>query len=221
MNRVPKISNGVPKVGNRFTRALGLLMLKLMGWRIKGEIPNRSKMVLAAAPHTSNWDFIVAMSAMLAMGLKLSFIMKKEAFLWPFKGLFLKLGGVPVDRDQASDVVQQLSHWFYQSDQAWLAITPEGTRKKVDRWKTGFLRIATAAKVPVLLMAWDYPSKTLHCVAEFKPSGDIEFDMLAIRRVYSQYRGCHPERESDAINVSALASTDTVTKAEAIAEVDA
>lgn len=215
MTRAPKVLINVPKMGNRFTRALGAFLLKLMGWQIKGTIPNRSKMLLTAAPHTSNWDFIIAMSAMLAMGLKLSFIMKKEAFFWPFKGLFVKLGGVPVDRNQVSDVVQQLSNWFDQSDQAWLAITPEGTRKKVDRWKTGFLRIATAVQVPILLMAWDYPSKTLHCVAEFKPSGNIETDMAVIRGIYNQYRGRHRDRESDPIEEKASVLIEADIKIEA------
>lgn len=215
MTKIPKVSTNVPKMGNRFTRILGASLLKIMGWKIEGTVPNRPKMLLTAAPHTSNWDFIIAMSAMLAMGLKLSFIMKKEAFFWPFKGLFVKLGGVSVDRNQASDVVQQLSNWFDQSDQAWLAITPEGTRKKVDRWKTGFLRISTAVKVPVLLMAWDYPSKTLHCLAEFKPSGNIEADMAVIRGIYNQYRGRHRDRESDPIEEETSVLTETSIKIEA------
>lgn len=196
MSRVQTLSADVPRMGNRFTRAIGRLALGLLGWKIQGELPNYRKLIVVLAPHTSNWDFLICMAATLALGIKLSYVMKKEAFKWPLKRLFLAMGGVPVDRQQSGDLVDQMVDWFRASDQAWLAITPEGTRKKVTHWKTGFLRIAGQSEVPVLLMAWDYPNKSLRSVMEFQPSTDHDADMDRVRAIYEHYRGRHPERQT-------------------------
>ena len=168
--------------------------LRLLGWRIVGHMPNRPKVIVCAAPHTSNWDFVIAMLAVLALGVRASYLMKQEAFIWPLAGLFKWLGGVPVARAQAGGMVASLVAWFAAREQAWLLITPEGTRQKVARYKTGFLRVATESQVPVVLVAWDYPSKRLIIEKVWTLTGDHEADCAAIRQyLNNRYVARHPK----------------------------
>ncbi|WP_317931057.1 1-acyl-sn-glycerol-3-phosphate acyltransferase [Halioxenophilus sp. WMMB6] len=177
----------MPRMGNRFTRWLGSRLMALIGWKVAGELPNHSKLVIAGAPHTSNWDFVVAMFLVMALGVKFSYLMKKEAFIWPFKGLFMALGGIPIDRSRGDQVMVQMKTWFANNDHCWVAITPEGTRSQVEKFKTGFLRIAEAAEVPVLLVAWHYPKKTFYICPLANLSGDINEDVAAIKTFYDTH----------------------------------
>jgi len=171
-------------------------MLNIMGWKIIGDVPNINKAVLVVAPHTSNWDFIIAMAALLAKQVKLSYLMKKEAFFWPCEGLFKALGGIPIDRSAAGDTVEQIKNEYQRSAALWVAITPEGTRAKVERWKTGFLRIAIQAEVPIVIIAWDYPTKCLHVDKVWWPESDQDSEAEAIKEyIFSRYTGKHPERQ--------------------------
>ncbi|MFL0805282.1 MAG: 1-acyl-sn-glycerol-3-phosphate acyltransferase [Agarilytica sp.] len=186
----------VPSTGNALTRWLGRTILRSIGWQVKGELPNHAQVVICGAPHTSNWDFIVAMGVSLAMGIKFSYLMKKEAFIWPFRGLFMAMGGIPLDRGSSVDTVQQIAQWYRDHDQVWLAITPEGTRSKVERWKTGFLRIAHQAQVPVFLVGWHYPEKALYLDKLWHTTGDHVKDAEEIRAyLTSRYQGAHPEKQ--------------------------
>ena len=171
-----------PQKGNRVTRTIGRGLMRMIGWKMDGKLPNCPKLIIAAAPHTSNWDFIIAMLAVLSVGLKASYLMKKEAFFWPFAGLFKWLGGVPVERNQAGGLVESLASWFASHEKAWLLITPEGTRSKVEKYKTGFLRVAEEASVPVMLVSWDYPTKRLVLEKVWTLTGDHEADCDAIRQ---------------------------------------
>jgi len=118
-------------------------------------------MVMAAAPHTSNWDLLLAIGTILAMGVRINFMMKKEAFENPLGGLFKKLGGIPIDRKNPKGVVLQTIKAFKDNDKMWIAILPEGTRKSVTSWKAGFIRIARAANVPIFIKGLDGPNKVL------------------------------------------------------------
>lgn len=194
--QLPKTNEYTPLFGNAFTRFFGAAALKILGWQISGELPKQKKVVVAAFPHTSNWDFVIAMLAMLAVGVKLSYLMKKEAFFWPFKGLFVKFGGIPLDRSASEGVVEQVAQWFTSHEKLWVAITPEGTRAKVDKYKTGFLRIAALAQVPVYMVIWDYPSKTLVLAKSWPLTGEHEADAEAIRKhVNDHYKGRWPEKQ--------------------------
>lgn len=180
--------------GSPVVKWIGRTMLRVAGWKVEGEFPHEGKLVIAAAPHTSNWDFVLAMFAVMALGLKISFLMKKEAFFWPFKGLFLALGGIPLDRSAAEDIVDQIVSWYDRHDKLWVVITPEGTRSKVGKWKTGFLRVAEKANVPVLLVAWDYPTKTLHVDKVWDTTGDHIQDVENIRTHFNgKYTGKNPK----------------------------
>ncbi len=183
---IPSVPESPPPFGGRFTRTLGRLLLNVLGWRLTGEIPNQPKVVLVGAPHSSNWDFILAMACSLACGVKLSYLMKKEAFFWPFKGLFLLMGGIPVDRKSSEDIVPQIVNWINTNERVWVAITPEGTRSKVKRWKTGAARMAWEAQVPIVLVGWDYPTKVMTIGKQWQPTGDADADTDMIKAYVSE-----------------------------------
>jgi hypothetical protein len=186
-----------PRLGNSISRWIGLAISSVLGWRFEGRFPPEKKLMVILAPHTSNWDFLVAMPFILALNVKVSFLMKKEAFFWPFKRLFMWLGGVPTDRSAPGGLAQQVASLYKQNEKMWVAITPEGTRKKVDKWKNGFLRIAYAAEIPVLLVAWDFERKCVCIDSLYQPTRDMQLDMQEIQRRYSKYRGCIPENQTD------------------------
>lgn len=197
MNRLlPKVNDCVPKMGNRLTRFLGRLLLRGLGWRVSGELPECKQVIVMVAPHTSNWDFIIAMAAQLAAGVKWSYLMKKEAFFFPFKSLFISLGGIPINRSQTEGLVEQVAETFKQKDKLWLALTPEGTRSKVSEYKTGFLRIAQLAQVPVFIVAWNYPTKEIVLDRIWQTSDDMIRDAADIRAyINKHYTGRHPEKQ--------------------------
>ena len=186
--------DNMPRRNGRFSVWFGEKMLKMMGWKVVGEIPDLKKCMIAAAPHTSNWDFVMAMCALMALDVKAYWMMKKEAFFWPVKGLFMSLGGMPTDRSAAGGVVGQIAKEFANRDSLWVGITPEGTRSKVERWKTGFLRIAHEAQVPVVLVGWDFPNKQMKFGKVFHPTGDHEKDIAEIYQFFAEnYTGKNPE----------------------------
>ena len=193
----PDLPPEVASFGNRFTRWLGRVGLKLIGWRVTGEFPAEKKFLIALAPHTSNWDFVTAMLGLLAIGIKLSFLMKKEAFFWPLRDLFIALGGIPINRGAADDTVRQIRDWYNTHEKVCVAITPEGTRAKVDKWKTGFLRIARKAEVPLFIVAWDYPSKSIVLDKCWEFTGDNYIDEAEKIRTYinSRFTGKHPQNQ--------------------------
>lgn len=189
-------SPGMPRMGNALTRGVGRLLLKLMGWRISGSLPDEKKLIIIGGPHTSNLDFVLAMSAMLAVGLRFSYMMKKEAFENPFGGLFKALGGVPIDRADAGDVARQMADWFNANDNVWLGITPEGTRSKVQSFKKGYLHIALASKAPLFIVGINAPTREVVLDRIWPLTGDIDRDNAAIRDyMYSKFTGVNPENQ--------------------------
>ena len=125
--------------------------MRLTGWGIEGNFPDTPRLVVAVAPHTSNWDFLHGAAAMFALDLRATFIGKHTLFVWPFAGFLRWMGGIPVDRSAAQGVVGEAVAAFGREPARMLVIAPEGTRRKVERYKTGFLHIARGARVPVLL----------------------------------------------------------------------
>jgi 1-acyl-sn-glycerol-3-phosphate acyltransferase len=159
-----------------------------MGWGIDGDIPDLPKMVLIVAPHSSNWDFIVGVAAKAAMRLRVKFLGKDALFRFPLGIVMRYLGGIPVDRTTANDVVTSVVGQFDRRERMLLAIAPEGTRRPVDRWRTGFYHIARGAGVPILPVAFDWRSRTIRIGALFSPTGDVELDLRELR---SRFSGSH------------------------------
>jgi 1-acyl-sn-glycerol-3-phosphate acyltransferase len=183
----------VPRRGNRFTRLLGRLSSTVSGWSFAGNFPDEPKYVIIVVPHTSNIDFLVGLNILFAAGLRLDFL-GKESLFWEPMGTFLRwLGGVPIDRNAAGGVVGQAVEQFSERDQFVLVITPEATRSKVDRWKTGFYRIASEAGVPIVPVGFDYGMKTIKIGEALWPTGNMDADFAKLGEFFSGVKGRHPE----------------------------
>ena len=192
----PYLSPLSPTMGNAFTRWLGSLGLKLVGWELHGRMPDVPKFVILGVPHTSNWDAVVASLAMLKAGFRYTFFIKKDWFFWPMGPLFRALGGYPVDRGRASGVVQQMVDYIRNTDRIVVGIPPEGTRSKVAEYKKGYLRIAYGAGVPVFICAFDGPNKRVVLDRLMELTGDIEADNRRIKAyVDSTWTGINPENQ--------------------------
>jgi len=156
-------------------------------------MPNLRKFVLIVAPHTSNWDFPVGMSAKLALGLSAIWLGKHTLFRFGFGIILRALGGIPVDRSAKNDVVQQVSGEFAKRGQLVLALAPEGTRKRVERWRTGFYHIAHAARVPIVPVALDWELRAIRILAPFVTTGDVEGDIAKLRQLFEGLKGRRPK----------------------------
>ena len=184
----------VPRRHSPFWRWFGRTYLKLAGWKIEGELPNLPKLVVAVAPHTSNWDFPVGLMAKFALRLEARFVAKHSLFWWPFGVLLRALGGIAVNRAVAGDVVEDAERAYRERDQLLLVITPEGTRARVERWKSGFHRIAHAAGVPVVLAVIDYSCKVVRFGPAFQATDDYDGDLAAMQAHITAAMAKHPER---------------------------
>ena len=165
--------------------------VKASGWRLEGELPDVAKLVLIVAPHSSWWDGIFGLLFKVALGADISFMAKRELFRWPLGGLLRRLGGIPIERRVAHDVVEQMVERFGSRERLWLGIEPEGTRKAVVKWKSGFWHIARQAGVPILPGYFDYPRKVIGLGPLFHPTSDKDADLAALRAFYAPYRGKH------------------------------
>lgn len=173
---------------------LSKFILKLMGWKIGHVIPEVPKCVIAVAPHTSNMDFIIGKIGYTAVGRTTNFLIKKSWFVFPFNHLFNSMGGIPVDRDKNTSLTEKMAIEFRTRDTFQLALTPEGTRKRVNRWKKGFYYIAQEANVPIVLVALDYGTKTISFLDTFYPTGDVDGDIKIIRSKYNHVEARHPDQ---------------------------
>lgn len=172
----------------------GKFFLRILGWRLVGEARLHPKCVIIAAPHTSNWDFLYGLAIAYSANIRPGFIGKDSLFRWPLGYFFRALGGIPVNRRERKNAVHQLADVFNERDSLLLAIAPEGTRSKVDYWKTGFYYIALEAKVPILLGFFDYERKVAGFGPYIFPSGDIAADMQVIQKFYADKKGKNPEQ---------------------------
>jgi 1-acyl-sn-glycerol-3-phosphate acyltransferase len=159
--------------------------MRLAGWGFAGRIPDVAKGVLIVAPHSSNWDFFIGVAAMFSLGLRVVFLGKHTLFGWPLGPIMRWLGGVPVNRDSATGVVDETVQLFAAREKIILALAPEGTRSFVHRWKTGFYRVATAAAVPVIPVVLDWGSRTITFGERFDTTGEIDRDLGALGEVFS------------------------------------
>lgn len=166
---------------------------RILGWKAVYTVPRYDKSVICAAPHTSNLDLFIGKLFYGATGGKTSFMMKKEWFFFPLGLFFRAAGGIPVDRERKTSLVDQMVNVFKERKKFNLAITPEGTRKANPHWKKGFYYIAMKAQVPIVLIAIDYSTKTITAEKSLFPSGDIDKDMKEIKEYFKNFHGRHPE----------------------------
>ncbi len=170
-------------------RSFSRLMLALTGWKIRGGELEHQRCVLIGAPHTSNWDFPLMIMAVLALRLRVFWMGKHTLFPFPFAGLMKWLGGIPIDRSRPHNVVRETVRQYEQHDELIVLVPPEGTRSKVERWKTGFYHIASNAGVPILLGYVDAGKKEAGFADFYQPSGNVEQDLAEIRKFYAGKKG--------------------------------
>ena len=165
--------------------------IRRSGWRIVGELPDLPKLILIGAPHSSYWDGVWGLLMKSAIGLDLGVMIKREVLNGPFGPIVRRLGMIPIDRSAAMNVVDQMVARFATHEKMWLGITPEGTRKPVKQWKSGFLRIARASGVPIQPIFIDYPTKTFTIGPLVHATDDLDGDMIRIRALFAGYHGKH------------------------------
>ncbi len=190
---IPFVPAEIPTTDRPLGHWLGVKVLTFLGWRVVGEIPKYNKAIYAVAPHTSNWDFVIGVAAMLAMRIKLKFMGKSSIFIWPFKSLLVKLGGIPIERSKKHGIVEQMVDKFQQSDDLILALAPEGTRSKTTEWKTGFLAIAHKANVPVVTVTLHFDKKEIRFGQASFIGEDIPRELKRIKSYYADACAKNPQ----------------------------
>lgn len=170
------------------------LIRRLAGWKIEGfDINSIPKALIIVAPHTSGWDVLVGLMTRGSLACKIGFMGKHTLFKPPFGFIFRWLGGVPVDRTQKTNLVDTVVEYYNSHDEFRIAMAPEGTRKKVDKLKTGFYFIAKKANIPIVMSSFDYEHKTVSFSPPFMTSEEIEADLAKVWAFFKGIKGYHPE----------------------------
>lgn len=179
-------------------RLLCRLILKIWGFKQTGHYPREIKKKLYVVyPHTSNWDFPLGILLKGALPMGVNYVAKDSLFRWPYAWIFRALGGIPVDRKRRTNFVDTMVNLYNSYDRLSFAIAPEGTRKKVEKWRTGFYYIALKAAIPLILVKFDFKNKEVHFSDPFQPTGDFEKDMRFIAGHFNGTIGKNPELASD------------------------
>ncbi len=181
---VPKLKELTPKTNNIIKKAIGRFLLWSYRWRIEGEVHNAKKFMVILAPHTSRWDFLTNMSTMLALGVQNRWFVADAFCWWPLGNFMRWMGGIPIDRSCPQDLVTFTIGKFKDHDELILALYPEGTTFKANKWKTGFWHIARGAGVPIQFLAVDYKKRASVFGPVIQPSDDIEADMKKIQTYF-------------------------------------
>jgi len=186
-----RIPPAVPRVRRPILRRLAKLALRLLGWRVRGELPDAAKFVIVVAPHTSNWDFIVGFLAYLALDLEAAWFGKASIFVWPFGPILRRFGGLPIRRGASENVVDRSIAESQQRSQFVLALAPEGTRRRVRTWRSGFYYIALGAGLPIVAASLDFAKREIEVGPTYQPTGNYAADMARLlarfERVASKY----------------------------------
>lgn len=189
-NKSPTVPPSIPTRGWWLGRLIGRLVLVVARWSFSGAVPDVSKGVIIVAPHTSNWDFVIGAAAMLALDLDLRFLGKHTLFEGPLAPLMRFLGGIPVDRSQpGSGVVEEMGERMRSADRLLLALSPEGTRSSVEKWKSGFHRIALLGGVPIAPVTLDYGRREIRFGPLVAPSPDMDSDVKELQSFFEGARG--------------------------------
>ncbi len=169
------------------------LIYRIIGWKAIYTVVEPAKSIICVAPHTSNWDFVIGKFFYWSLNKESNFMMKKSWFFFPLGLLLYGMGGVAIDRSKKTSVTDQIAAEFDRHDQFHVAITPEGTRKLVKKWKMGFYHIAVKANVPIQLGYIDYAKKEMGITQLFYPTGDEKADMEKIYSFYKDVTARHPQ----------------------------
>ena len=177
----PCLGDAIPQRKHPIRKLIGRAIFKLIGWKLEGDLPNKSKLVLVALPHSSNFDFILALSVIWGWGLKLNYVGKHTLFKFPYGLFFRAVGGIPVDRRSPQGLIEKMTAEFNSRSSLMLGIAPEGSRNSDGSLKAGFARIAKAASAPVLPVVVNYKTKTLILGKLITDLSDVESIIGAVR----------------------------------------
>jgi 1-acyl-sn-glycerol-3-phosphate acyltransferase len=175
-------------------QTIALWLLKILGWKVVGEVPQLPQAVLIVAPHTSNWDFPLGVLARAAIKLRIRFIGKASLFRPPFGFIFRWLGGFPVARTVSQDTVALVVQKFRENPEFLFALSPEGTRQYTPTIRTGFYQIALQAGVPIVMVGFDFEKKEVQIQPPFHPTGNKKADFEFIIAYFRTVKGFHPEQ---------------------------
>jgi 1-acyl-sn-glycerol-3-phosphate acyltransferase len=181
----------------RLSQRLAFGLLRLFGWRVNVNWPPEPHGVIVVYPHTSNWDFPVGIVARYGLGLPVHWVGKDSLFRGLLGKVFLKWGGIPVNRRESTGFIAQLQAAFRSRPWMWVVMTPEGTRSRTESWKSGFYHLARAADVPVGLASIDFATRVVELTTYLRMTGDTEADLTRIRAVYAGKVGKRPENAGD------------------------
>lgn len=190
---VPAIGDQLEHRGNAFSATLARWLMRVAGWRFEGDLPNVPKLVFIVAPHTSNWDFLVCVVAMFAMGIRVTFLGKDTLFRGPLGMIMRWLGGVPVFRHAPRNVVEQTIDHIRAAPRIALGLSPEGTRKKLPAWRTGFHYVARGADVPIVPVALDYSTRTVRIFPQHRAADSVDDDLRVLGALFSARMAFRPD----------------------------
>ena len=193
VNPVTKPNN--PPLNGKLRTWASRMAFRLAGWCIKGELPDLPKFIAIGGPHTSNFDGPIAVACIWALGIQTRVMAKHTIFRFPFRRFLAWVGVFPVDRDAPGGIIGQVIDEMNASEQFILLIAPEGTRKKVKRWKTGFHRIAVGANVPIMPVEMDYKNRTITLWPVKYPTDDVDADIAELQQYMRAGIARHPTRE--------------------------
>lgn len=193
---LPDLPPELPRRGSRPAAALGRLVLRVLGWSVAGNFPARTKMVVIVAHHTSAWDLVVGLAAKLALRLDARYLAKHTLFRWPLGPILRHTGAIPVDRRSRHGVVEQMVREFERRSHLLLALSPEGTRQRVESWRSGFYHIADSASVPIVPVGLDFGSRQVRIGPALEPTGNEAADVAELRRFFADIEARHPELAS-------------------------
>ncbi|TAI48325.1 1-acyl-sn-glycerol-3-phosphate acyltransferase [Flagellimonas allohymeniacidonis] len=169
------------------------LYFKVLGWKLVGKFPDLDKCVVIVIPHTHWYDFFIGLMIREIVGKQINYVAKKSLFKPPFGWIFRITGGAPVDRSQSSNTVDSVAQIFEEKKVFRFALAPEGTRKKVKKLKTGFYHIAKKARVPIVMVAFDFGKKQVKISEPFHPTENVDEDFQRIHQFYEGVKGRIPE----------------------------
>ena len=177
-----------------FTRWFGRTFYRAIGWNLEGKIADAQRVMVVAAPHTSNWDFVYGICVILGINARVRWLGKHSIFKFGVAWFFRWLGGIPVNRAKPDAVMGYVDKAVKKDNGLIIVVAPEGTRKKATKWKTGFLRIAKKNNCVIQLGALDFGNKRIVLGDVFEPTGDNEADIAAIIEYYRQFKGRYPDQ---------------------------
>lgn len=179
-----QVPPSLPKHEFKLMQRSAQYVLNCWGWKITGQFPNKKKLLIIVAPHTSNWDFIISMLVMFALNLRISFMGKSNIFIWPLSKLLKAWGGIAIDRSHPHGTVGQMTQLFQEREQLVLGLAPEGTRSKTVQWKKGFLHIALKSNTPIVPVSLDFKKKEVAIMPAQIVSSDIDGSLEQIKALY-------------------------------------